>query len=169
MTPIEEKPDSPMYAYQSNYWTPQQGVDRSVAVCRIPRCNYLLSVPDDEGSHRNQPPPIPGFPFPLTTRHIVIWHQKDCAACQASKPVFAGLREAGRAARPPFGVTEMEITPALLARFPHVTSVPLYDVVDPDPAVTASPYGPGIRLTTVRNDVNALREVVPSFVPVNPQ
>lgn len=108
---------------------------------------------------------IPGVP-PFNQKRVVIWFQKNCVACQNSKPVFEALGRFGLTANPPFTVHEVEATPELLARFPHVTVVPLYDVVEPArPGVPAGgPYGARMVLTSIRNDMKALSDAFPAFV-----
>ena len=66
-------------------------------------------------------------------------------------------------AAPGYAIHEMEATQEMIQRFPHVQVVPLYDIVEPDPTAT-SPYGPGTRLRTIRNDLTLLREEFPTLL-----
>ena len=96
---------------------------------------------------------------PIDRPRIFIWYQKDCVACQNSRPVFDNLPRAA----PGYAVQEVEATKEMLQRYPHVQVVPLYDIVVPEQG-SESPYGPDTKLTTVRNDLVALREQFPTLL-----
>lgn len=114
-------------------------------------------------------PLIPGVP-PFDRKRVIIWYQKNCIACQNSKPVFEALAKYGMTADPPFTVHEVEATPELLSQFPHITVVPLYDVVEPAlPGVSAGgPYGARNVLKSIKNDMKALGDAFPKFVLPTP-
>lgn len=82
--------------------------------------------------------------------------------CRNNGPLVWALTEVGRNAQPPFTVHLVEATPERLQQYPHVTVVPLYDVVDP--SSTGSAYGPGTMVTTVKNDLTALQSLFPGVV-----
>ena len=99
-----------------------------------------------------------GIPDFLRPR-VIIWYQNNCIACQNSESVFAAVTEAAQERG--MTVHKVEATPELLQRFPHVTVVPLYDIVTPSSVCSA--YGPQTSLRSLRNDLAALRSEFPSL------
>lgn len=142
-------------------WRPGDPRFNQVAVCKVPRRRDTTSVAFNR-PEKCQPleglASVPDFGQP----RLIIWFQPQCVACQNSEDVFRGLVDAAR----PRGMTvhKVEATPELIQRFPHVTVVPLYDLVAPtSDATVCSPYGPGTTLRTVRNDLGALRAEFPTL------
>lgn len=157
-----------MEQMQGEFWSPKQSrTGGQVAVCYVSRCSYIPSVPWDEpAAATNQDSVKKGtdgsdFLPPINQKRVVIWYENNCVACKNSRPTFDALREAGKTAG--FTVHEKEVNDDVLQRFPHVTVVPMYDVVEPD-ASSTSPYGRGTRLTSLKNDLVALRAAFPTMV-----
>lgn len=153
----------PQPAVVGDYWSPHnrstEELRSSVASCGVQRCFY-------SGHESWDSTGIPNVP-PFDRKRVIIWYQKTCAVCANSGPLFDALAEAGRTDKPGFTVHRVEATPEMLVRFPHVTVVPLYDVVEPTSANPTDPkdppYGPGTRLNTIRNDMNALVAAFPTL------
>ena len=150
-------------AVLGNHWSPMWPTAGEVAACRIARCAYQPSIPFDSPEARVCTPVAPGLPEPadFSSARLIIWHQPQCIACRNSEDVFRGLGDAARARG--LSVHKVEATPELIRRFPHVTVVPLYDLVSPGAPDSCSPYGPGTTLRTIRNDLGALRAEFPTL------
>ena len=86
-------------------------------------------------------------PPSITRKSLIIWVKRGCMACQINKPFFALLESKAK-----IQVYRVQASEELRSRFPHVTTLPMYDIVEPAPS-EHSPYGPGTRLVeSIRND-----------------
>lgn len=161
------------YIVVDRYWHPSSPMAGEFAACRIGRCRYQPSVDPHTGTAgagqpapcAPPPGPLPGLPAAgeFGKPQLIIWYQKTCVACQNSTHVFDALVPA--AAKRGFTVHLVEAVPPLLQAFPHVTMVPMYDLVTPTTEPGAcSRYGPGTTVKSLRNDVGALRAEFPDLV-----
>ena len=86
-------------------------------------------------------------PPSITKKSLIIWVKRGCMSCQINKPFFALLESQAKVQ-----VYRVEASEELRSKFPHVTTLPMYDIVEPAPS-EHSPYGPGTRLVeSIRND-----------------
>ena len=138
---------------EGTHWQPSPASEKgTVAVCNVSTCRYTVST-NDEASV------FPSF----SQKRIIVWYQTNCMACKTNEPVFNALVRAGQTSAERFTVHKVEATSEQLKKFPHVTVVPLYDIVTPT-AGSTSPYGPGTALKTVRNDVAQLKQEITNLV-----
>ena len=155
---------------QAEHWTPLgksvESQYRNLATCRLPRCTGDYYEAMFLEPKRSTPPATDtsGLPTTFDQPRLIIWYQKECRACQDSRAMglFAALRAHAEKQTPPFTVHEVEATGELINRYPHVTRVPLYDIVVPDNAST-SVYGANTKLETVQNQQDKLEAALPGF------
>lgn len=164
-----------MYTYANKCIQQRTG---EIAICHIPRCHHVNSEPwnplvdemdldlynNKDLQTQTQELIALGLP-PFDQKRVIIWYQKDCVACQNNSKVFDAVAKAGITSNPPFTVHLKEATPDMIKRFPHIFVVPMFDVVEPAISGTpvGGPYGDGTILTTIRNDINALRVAFPNL------
>ena len=87
-------------------------------------------------------------PPPISRRTLVIWVRRGCMACQLNRRFFATLESTAKDMR----VVRVEASDRMQKQFKHITTLPLYDIVEPDVS-GSSDYGPQTRLIqTIRND-----------------
>ena len=160
------------------YWNPSMAGPNST--CRIKKTPVTTSEPCDPAAVWGvfkmvlKGPAVPGVPD-FNQKRLIIWYQKQCVACQNSRALFDALAQAGKQSQ--FTVHEVEATEEMLARFPHVTVVPMYDYVQPAGISENGPYGsvvsfctcttaerPGRKHRSMRNDVTILKEAFPNLV-----
>jgi hypothetical protein len=98
-----------------------------------------------------------GVPLPIRRPTLIIWHMRTCVACRNAAGFFRKLEEeAGD-----FQVLRIEANREYIQRYPHIQTLPLFDVIRPAPG-TSSPYGADTQLLTVRNhERHLLRSVFP--------
>lgn len=159
---------------ESNHWSPKVSTN-NLSACRVSTCSYassvlydpeaeLLEILGNTTTRAVSASLIKGVP-PFTQKRVIIWYQKDCAACKGSKPVFEAVKQLG-AKTSQFTVHEVEATEEYLNLFPHVRVVPLYDIVEPGEGTSV--YGRNTRLRTVKNEIGPLREAFPGLVLPEP-
>lgn len=160
-----------MAEMQRDHWTPfgksMESQYRTLAMCRLPRCagDFYEAMFLEPKKVITPSEPLNALPVSFEQPRLIIWYQKECRACQDSRAMglFASLRAHAEKQTPPFTVHEVEATAELIERFKHVTRVPLYDIVTPDP-MGQSVYGAGTKLVTVPNDHLELKTALPGFV-----
>lgn len=86
-------------------------------------------------------------PKSIQRRTLVIWFAPGCQACKKNEPVFEYIQQNPGM----FDVYRIEITRELQQLYPHVTTVPLYDVIVPMQG-SSSVYGPETLLDTIQNN-----------------
>lgn len=115
--------------------------DRPMAcsIVRVVTEPYLSST-TDEG--------FQDIPQPITQPTVIIWWSPHCAACRHNEQRFRTIEGHPNG----FRVVRVKATREVLQRYPHVTSLPSFDLVWPEttPGAT-SVFGPATRLQTVRN------------------
>ena len=131
------------------HWKPNA---HSLAMCKRPPIEAALHEPYDDSARGAIIAPDmdgvwPVVPLPFTGRTMVIWVRKDCSACHMNRPFFATLEQQADVMR----VIRVEATPQNTARYPHVTVLPMYDIVTPRPS-SRSAYGMNTHLVSIRND-----------------
>lgn len=153
-----------MVSVQDMYWRPGLPSSGEPAMCRIARCRYELSrsYNAEDPEPCRAPSGLEGVPD-FTKPRLIVWYQSHCIACQNSEEkVFPAITRAAQERG--FTVHKQEATPEMLKRFPHVTMVPLYDIVLPsDDPQACSAYGPRTTVRSIRNDLRALKTEFPTF------
>lgn len=169
-----------------DHWTPRdvKGTRDGLAGCRTGACVYLAELQRSTQREERAPAvaadaasPLPDVlrdlapPIDASRPFLVVWYRPGCQVCEneAHQGVVRALERYGReVARPPFSVHRVWATESRLEKFPHVRAVPMYDLVVPEAGAT-SPYGPGLRLTTMHNERGRLLSEFPGVtLPVAP-
>lgn len=96
----------------------------------------------------------------MQKRTLVIWYTPGCPACKKNESIFQYLQQNPGM----FDVHRVEITRELQQKFPHVTTVPLYDIVVPRQGVSSA-YGPETALETIANNDLSDDEGLGRFFP----
>jgi hypothetical protein len=129
---------------------------------RYPSCPARIGPPrpGDAASAPDADDATVDVPATFARRTLIIWYLPTCAACNHAKGFMRRLEESPN----DFAIVRVQATRGRLERFPHVQTLPLFDLVFPEPGA-ASPYGPGTSLVTVRNyERRRLREYFPAVV-----
>lgn len=125
---------------QGSFWKPSLGGDNYGGSCRLPL--YLYRCSDEKQTTRNDE-----VPTNIVQNTLVIWWSPSCFACKQNEPTFRYLMENPGG----FSVHRVEITQALQQRFPHVTTIPRYDVVLLKHGATST-YGKNTELHSIANN-----------------
>jgi hypothetical protein len=124
---------------EGTYWHPgTAGVNRQLGVCtQHPiSAQAMLSEPYSDGA-----------PVAINGPTLIIWSRRGCSACMANEGLFRRLRTYSAG----YHVFQVEATPDMVRRYPHVKVLPTYDVVRPL-AGSQSPYGDGFEVHSIPNN-----------------
>lgn len=135
---------------QGHHWAPEDGTCRPL---------HVEGFTEDAG-----PDPLTEFRGPT----LLIWWSPQCVSCTLSATFFDRLQQAAAAAG--YDVRRVQVTGDRVRRYPHVRSVPRYDIVLPRRATESFPsvhqdvYGEETQTHSVSNaDRDRLREWFPQL------
>ena len=139
----------------NDYWHPGQAGDAAVcggsqrAGAAAPSTSTAATTATAPTVTNEGFAPAPGVMDAITGPTLVIWWSFTCVSCLINRGFFDRLEAAAH--KQGYDVRRMLATEETLPHYPHVRTLPRYDVLTLKDGAT-SPYGNGIALQSIPNN-----------------